>query len=144
MTMELAVAAMLCSHSFVQSNYSKHDYILQITNQIKCSAMSEGSTREYNMSCYLAYYPVLAHHVQVPIHFETVWFPAFYPRLDIFQLFQICVLDIFFIILRPTGFQRFYLMFLVIRSLKVEINRSTLSHKVHQEAAILRFFNTTI
>ena len=94
MTMELAVAAMLCSHSFVQSNYSKHDYILQITNQIKCSAMSEGSTREYNMSCYLAYYPVLAHHVQVPIHFETVWFPAFYPRLDIFQSFQICVLDI--------------------------------------------------
>ena len=34
------------------------------------------------------------------------------------------------------------LLYLVIRPLKVEINRSTLSHKVHQEAAILRFHNT--
>ena len=44
-----------------------------------------------------------------------------------------------FIILRPTGFQRFYRMYLVIRLLKVEINQSTLSHKA---AAILRFYNT--
>ena len=64
--------------------------------------------------------------------------------LIFFNYFKYIYLTFSFIILRPTGFQRFYRMYLVIRLLKVEINRSTLSHKVHQEAAILRFFNTTI
>ena len=39
--------------------------VIVIVEIIVFTALSEVSTREYNMACYLAYYPVLAHHVQV-------------------------------------------------------------------------------
>ena len=59
--------------------------------------------------------------------------------LIFFNYFKYIYLTFSFIILRPTGFQRFYRMYLVIRLLKVAINQSTLSHKA---GAILRFYNT--
>ena len=34
------------------------------TNEFVCLDLSEESSRQYNVACYMSYYPVLEHHVQ--------------------------------------------------------------------------------